>query len=186
MRASCMHGAPRPQRPRKALRGGISKSISQRPCQALAMNTKWLQERTWNAPTKGLAWGNAQGREGRHARCTLQGHLAHNTPLVFTKVERLHRVTALPRRGNAEERAVTRCLSPAYQNARLAKKARTGRTMPQVCIRYGDTVTGKTRWLGEPFGFAGWRCTPTNTGQWFDGRQLDSMCIIESEMCAPG
>ena len=50
--------------PRKALRGGISKSIFQRPCQFLAINAhkmaprtnQWLQERTWNAPTKGLAW----------------------------------------------------------------------------------------------------------------------------------
>ena len=50
--------------PRKALRGGISKSIFQRPCQFLAIDAhkmaprtnQWLQERTWNAPTKGLAW----------------------------------------------------------------------------------------------------------------------------------
>ena len=53
-----------PHVPRKALRGGISKSIFQRPCQFLAVNAhkmaprtnQWLQERTWNAPTKGLAW----------------------------------------------------------------------------------------------------------------------------------
>ena len=45
--------------PRKALRGGISKSFFQRPCHFLAMNAhkmaprtnQWLQERTWNAPT---------------------------------------------------------------------------------------------------------------------------------------
>ena len=60
------HRAPRPRwcLPRKALRGGISKSILQRPCQFLAINahkmapttTRWLQERPWNAPTKGLLW----------------------------------------------------------------------------------------------------------------------------------
>ena len=50
--------------PRRALRGGISKSILQRPCQFLAINThkmtprtsKGLQERAWDAPTKGLLW----------------------------------------------------------------------------------------------------------------------------------
>ena len=51
--------------PRKALRGGIQKSIFKRPCQSLAINahkmaprtTQWFQERPWDAPTKGLAWG---------------------------------------------------------------------------------------------------------------------------------
>ena len=50
--------------PRKALRGGISKSILQRSYRFLAINAKkmaprthqWLQDRTWDAPTKGLAW----------------------------------------------------------------------------------------------------------------------------------
>ena len=50
--------------PRKALRRGISKSILQRPCQFLAINahkmaprtSKGLQERAWDAPTKGLLW----------------------------------------------------------------------------------------------------------------------------------
>ena len=50
--------------PRKALRGGIPKSILKRPCQFLAINahkmaprtTQWLQERHCGAPTKGLAW----------------------------------------------------------------------------------------------------------------------------------
>jgi len=44
---------------------GVSqKSIFKRPCQFLAINahtmaprtTQWLQERPWNAPTKGLLW----------------------------------------------------------------------------------------------------------------------------------
>ena len=44
---------------------GVSqKSIFKRPCQLLAINahkmaprtTQWLQERPWNAPTKGLLW----------------------------------------------------------------------------------------------------------------------------------
>ena len=50
--------------PPEVLRGGISKSILQGPCQFLAINAhimaprtnQWLQERTWNAPTKGLLW----------------------------------------------------------------------------------------------------------------------------------
>jgi len=50
--------------PRKALRGGIPKSIFKRPCQFLAINahtmaprtTHWLQERHCDAATKGLAW----------------------------------------------------------------------------------------------------------------------------------
>ena len=44
--------------------GVFEKSIFKRPCQFLAMNahkmaprtTQWLQERRWDAPTKGLAW----------------------------------------------------------------------------------------------------------------------------------
>ena len=54
----------RARTPRKALRGGISKSIPQRPCHFLAINahkmaprtSKGLQERAWDAPTKGLLW----------------------------------------------------------------------------------------------------------------------------------
>ena len=50
--------------PRQALRGGIQKSISKRPCQVLPINAhkmapraiEWFQERLWDAPTKGLAW----------------------------------------------------------------------------------------------------------------------------------
>ena len=50
--------------PRKALRGGITKSIFKRPFQFWAINahkmaprtTQWLQERHCDAPTKGLAW----------------------------------------------------------------------------------------------------------------------------------
>ena len=50
--------------PRKALRGGISKTTLHRPCQFLAINahkmapetTQWLQDRTWDTPTKGLLW----------------------------------------------------------------------------------------------------------------------------------
>ena len=53
--------------PRKALRGGISKSIFQRPCQFLAINAhemaprtrRWLQERGRDTPTKGLLWNAA-------------------------------------------------------------------------------------------------------------------------------
>jgi hypothetical protein len=53
--------------PRKALGGGISKSIIQRPCQFLAMNahqmaprmTQWFQERHWNAPTMQAGGGGA-------------------------------------------------------------------------------------------------------------------------------
>ena len=49
---------------------GISqKSIFKRPCQFLAINahkmaprtTQWLQERPWNAPTKGLMWNHCGG-----------------------------------------------------------------------------------------------------------------------------
>jgi len=50
--------------PRKALRGGIQKSIIKRMCQLLAIDahtiaprtTQRLQERAWNAPAKGLLW----------------------------------------------------------------------------------------------------------------------------------
>ena len=50
--------------PPKALRGGISKSILQRPCQFLAINAhemaprtrRWLQERGRDAPTYGPLW----------------------------------------------------------------------------------------------------------------------------------
>ena len=52
-------------RPRKALRGGISKSILHRPCQFLAMNAhkmaprtrKRFQERGRDTLAKGLLWG---------------------------------------------------------------------------------------------------------------------------------
>ena len=65
------------ERPRKALRGGISKSILQRPCQFLAINahkiapktTQWLQERPWDAPTKGLLWTELKLRS---VACTLR------------------------------------------------------------------------------------------------------------------
>ena len=50
--------------PRKALRGGMSKSFFKRCCQLLAINahkmaprtSQGLQERAWDAPTKGLEW----------------------------------------------------------------------------------------------------------------------------------
>jgi hypothetical protein len=67
--------------PRKALRGGIVKSILKRPCHFLAINahkmapktTQWLQERHCDAPTKGLAWSpslllSTQALQGRHAQ----------------------------------------------------------------------------------------------------------------------
>ena len=49
---------------RKALRGGMSKSFVKRCCQLLATNahkmaprtSQGLQERAWDAPTKGLEW----------------------------------------------------------------------------------------------------------------------------------
>ena len=50
--------------PRKALRGGMSKSLFKRCCQLSAINahkmaprtSQGLQERAWDAPTKGLEW----------------------------------------------------------------------------------------------------------------------------------
>ena len=56
--------------PRKALRGGISKSIFQRPCQFLAINAhkmapktgRRLQERARDALTKGLVWSRDRAR----------------------------------------------------------------------------------------------------------------------------
>ena len=53
--------------PRKALRGGVQKSIFKRPCHFFAMNapkmaprtTQWFQDRPWETPTKGLAWYTA-------------------------------------------------------------------------------------------------------------------------------
>ena len=62
-------GLPHRHPPRKALRGGISKSIIQRPCQFLAINahkmaprtSKGLQERAWDAPTKGHLWETVLG-----------------------------------------------------------------------------------------------------------------------------
>jgi len=50
--------------PRKALRGGISKSILSRVCQFLSMRahkmaprtSQWLKERASDTPTKGLLW----------------------------------------------------------------------------------------------------------------------------------
>ena len=50
--------------PRKALRGGMSKSFFKRCCQLLVINThklaprtsQGLQERAWDAPMKGLEW----------------------------------------------------------------------------------------------------------------------------------
>ncbi|KAJ1467577.1 hypothetical protein T484DRAFT_1755758 [Baffinella frigidus] len=41
--------------------------------------------------------------------------------------------------------------SQQYEQHARSKKARTDRTMPQVYIRYGDTGTGKTRWLDEQY-----------------------------------
>ena len=50
--------------PRKALRGGMSKTFFKKCCQLLAINahkmaprtSQGLQERAWNTPTKGLEW----------------------------------------------------------------------------------------------------------------------------------
>ena len=67
-----------------------------------------------------------------------------------------------------------------YENHTRAKKARTDRTMPKVYIRYGDPGAGKTRWLDEQLGFDGWRCMPTNTGEWFDGCDSDVVLFVEA------
>ncbi|KAJ1464691.1 hypothetical protein T484DRAFT_1757916 [Baffinella frigidus] len=75
-----------------------------------------------------------------------------------------------------------------YENHISSKKARLDRTMPKVYIRYGDSGTGKTRWLDEQFGLDGWRCMPTNTGQWFDGCDNGDVILfddIEASACLP-
>jgi len=79
----CFHARVPPARPpapwclpRKALRGGISKSIFKRPCQFLAINaytlaprtSKRLQERAWDTPTKGLLWSHTTCFQSRLAR----------------------------------------------------------------------------------------------------------------------
>ena len=64
--------------PRKALRGGISKSIIQGPCQFLAINAhkmasgtrRRLQERGRDTPTKGLAWSGVTSTLSIALLCT--------------------------------------------------------------------------------------------------------------------
>ena len=56
--------------------GVLQKSIFKRPCQFLAINarkmaprtTQWLQERPWNAPTKGLLWKASSNSSASLAR----------------------------------------------------------------------------------------------------------------------
>ena len=55
--------------PRNALGGGIQKPFDKRCCQLFAINahkmaprsSQGLQERAWDAPTKGLEWGGVFG-----------------------------------------------------------------------------------------------------------------------------
>jgi hypothetical protein len=75
-----------------------------------------------------------------------------------------------------------------YENHQAAKRARFDRTMPLVYIRYGDSGTGKTRWLDEQYGLDGWRTMPTNNGQWFDGLDRSDVVLfddIEASSCLP-
>ena len=62
--------------PPRALRGGISKSFFERPCQFLTINahkmaprtSKRLKERAWDTPTKGLLWGPSSRPSPYHPR----------------------------------------------------------------------------------------------------------------------
>ena len=96
------------QPPRKALRGGISKSILQRPCQFWEINahkmaprtTQWFQERPWDAPTKGLAWAGCGTPPGQYPQSRIKPALS------IYRLDLHHRSAQSLACKNCEERVV--------------------------------------------------------------------------------
>jgi hypothetical protein len=68
-----------------------------------------------------------------------------------------------------------------YQNYKRTKTLEQNRDAPSVYVRIGPAGTGKTRWLDEQFGLAGWVFAPDNTGRWFDGCDRDVICFDDVE-----
>ena len=122
-------GQPHGGVPRKALRGGILKSFFQRPCQFLVINAhkmaprtnQRLQERTWNAPTKGLArdlWKRAGIRASSDLLLVLgatqmKGIITHPDP------DHGPRPTPSPRPNQFDEvcgLSRVKCVQPGFDN----------------------------------------------------------------------
>lgn len=54
-----------------------------------------------------------------------------------------------------------------YAHHVQGKRIKSDRTMPKVYIRYGESGTGKTKWLDDTFGTTGWARMPNPTGNWW-------------------
>lgn len=54
-----------------------------------------------------------------------------------------------------------------YHQSIRAESMRIDREMPKVYIRIGNTASGKTHWLDDTFGLAGWARMPHPTSSWW-------------------